>query len=160
MTQQLSPQQARYLISQYQGWFGPPILFHHRSIIDGKVRLEALNQLLGCSAFFPTPKIYCHSDGEAIKYLCLAGHYDRARKMCPRELNNARLLSAYCHCEVELVAPLVTKHGGVHCRNVRANNTHRRREAIERIAILLKHAETSDGLVDASELRKALAPWL
>lgn len=152
---------ATHLFREYRSWYGPPTLSLHGETIDGRVRLAALGtlQLANSRPFIDhVPHVQTNSAGEAAKYLCLAGHYDRARRFIPELLTSAKDIAAYCHCDASLVAPITS------CRRPRArytiNNTIRRRDTINTLCYLLRVAEQSTGNVDAADLRKALSPWL
>lgn len=159
--QTLAPADATHLFNEYRAWYGPPTLSLHGETIDGRIRLAALStlQLAKSRPFVDhVPHVQANSAGEAAKYLCLAGHYDRARRFIPESLTSARDIAAYCHCDASLVAPITS------CRRPRPrytiNNTIRRRDTINTLCHLLRVAEQTTGTVDASDLRKALTPWL
>lgn len=159
--QPITQADATHLFHEYRAWYGPPTLSLHGETIDGRVRLAALAalQISNSRPFVDhVPHVQTNSSGEAAKFLCLAGHYDRARRFIPESLTSARDIAAYCHCDASLVAPITS------CRRPRprytVNNTIRRRDTINTLCYLLRVAEQSTGTVDASELRKALSPWL
>jgi len=156
MNQQLTPELARYLFSNYGGWFGLPALVHHGALIDGRIRAEQRGRIA-----LVAKQVF--SNGEAIKFLCLAGHHERAKQMYREPIEsfrNSAELAAYCHCTRDLVAPLYCKHDGRHRRTTRALNTIKRRDAITRMGQLLRECEETNGTVTAEQLREALGPWL
>jgi hypothetical protein len=157
----LTPESAAYLFSQYNDWFGPPVISLHGETLDGRTRLNYLNERVKSNRGFALrhiPTVSAFSSGEAAKLLCLAGHYDRARKFIPASLTSAKDIAAYCHCDTSLVAPITT-HRQPTPRS-RTNNTIRRRDTINRITELLRYGENTTGTVDTNDLRKVLAPWL
>lgn len=157
MTERLDPDTARLLLTEWGRWFGPPQVKLFGTMIDGRLRFrEAVS--LGLGNVVPKP-IELISSIDAAKYLALAGHYDRAREHLPSELRDARDVAAYCHCRIEVVAPLCTPDRLRAPRKRHATPPARRR-AIERIAALVRVAEQTDGCISAEQLRKALAPWL
>ena len=157
---QLDTATATYLFDQYSTWFGPPALVLHGETLDGRIRLASLSSRYKASPrhIIPPLTVHANSAGEAAKFLCLAGHYDRARLYIPAALTTATDIAAYCHCDVSTVAPITT-HRQPPSRS-RYKNTVRRRDTMFTLVSLLRNAEQSTGLVDAADLRKALTPWL
>lgn len=145
---------AKFLLAQCQGWFGYPAIQYLDKYIDGRVRMQAAEE----SAFL-FRSIRVTTAGDAAAMLCIAGHYDRARKYVPDALQDARDIAAFCHCPVEIVAPLARKHEWV-TQRMKPHTTPARRRAIERMAQLLRKAEQTTGVVSADEIRDALRQWL
>jgi len=143
------------LLQGYGSWFGSPPIEFGGLQIDGRMRFR---EAVSLRVKVPHA-IVARSAGDAAMFLCLGEHYDRARLLVPAELVCAADVAAFCHCAIEVVAPMCRK-SRAHPRTVRAYNTARRREAIAGMAMLLRKAETSDGTVTGDQIRKVLAPWL
>lgn len=157
MTQKLDSETARLLLQSWGTWFGAPPVEFGGQLVDGRVRFrEAVS--LGMGAAVPK-RLVVILRSDVAKYLCLAGHFDRAREYVPSMLIDARDVAAYCHCRIEVVAPMCRKIHLVVPR-MRVHTPAARRRAIERIAIALRAAEQGDGFVSAEQLRKALEQWL
>src|SRR4030042_1919653 len=79
-----------------------------------------------------------HNDSEAAKILIINGHFERAREYIPELLRNVKDTAAYCALPIEVVAPMFATGRP---KRLAAHTTPRRRQAIDRMAILLRQAE-------------------
>jgi hypothetical protein len=160
MLASLTGEEARSLLTEFGGWFGPPRILWRRSeslteTIDGRTRFREAVALRMTA--IPTKTVT--TAGDAARLLCWCGHYARARAIVPIELTDCRDVAAYCHCSPELVSPMTIRRPTVP-KNDRARNTARRREVISTIRHLLQQAENTDGIVTPDELRAALRAWI
>jgi len=155
---------ARLLFEQYRTWYGPPAIRLNDELVDGRTRANALLQwrIRNRDGNRISPQehtITARSNAEAARLLCLAGHYDRARRIIPPELQRAEDVAAYCGCDAIIVAP-ACKRNRIVTRRMAPHATKKRRDAIAIMARALREAQQTDGTISADVLREALAPWL
>lgn len=154
---QIDPETARLLFSAWRTWFGSPLIRHRHETIDGRIRACAAANI---GITIPKTSIIVTTiDSEAAKHLVLAGHFDRALRYIPEALHDADAASIFCGLSRELVAPLFLRRRR-NCTRMQRHTTPRRRQAIERIAALLREAREGVGYVTADRIAEVLEPWL
>lgn len=159
MPENVTPERAALLIRYYGGWFGPPALLHRGTYIDGRSRIEALKASPLIRTKLSTHTLETRTDSDAARFLMLAGHHQRALELVPEALRHGISdVATFCDLSREEVALAFPRQRPVRMKQL---TTPRRRQAIERIAQLLREGEQSaDGKVHVSRIREALGPWL
>lgn len=132
---------------------------HRGTYIDGRVRLEALKFVPGLHIKLKNVTHDTFSPHEAARFLMLAGHHLRGRELIPEPLRDCLSdVAIYCDLSREEVALAFPRQRVV---RMKAHTTPRRRQAIERMAQLLRAGEQSaDGKVEVARIREALSAWL
>ena len=157
MNQPLDPETCRRLFRTYRSWFGPPPVAIDDNTIDGRMRFR---EAVAMGIQVP-PAIQCDTVRVAIKLLCTAGHYDRAKAMMPLHWTTYRPdeLAAVVGCDREVIAPLFAKRAKP-TTSAKQYTRAARRDALMRVAALYRAAVQSTGTVSCDELRVALGRFL
>lgn len=147
------------LLRHYGGWFGPPALLHRGAYIDGRIRIEALKLVFMSHIKLSSHTHETYTDHDAARFLMLCGHHARALEFVPEPLrDNLSDVAVFCDLSREDVALAFPRQ---RVTQMKAHTTPRRRQAIEKMAQLLRAGEQSaDGKVEVSRIREALSPWL
>lgn len=147
------------LLRHYGGWFGPPALMLRGTYIDGRIRIEAARAMNLPNSVFKNNTFSGLCDADAARFLMLAGHHARALELVPEPLRcNLTDVAVFCDLSREDVALAFPRK---RVTQMKAHTTPRRRQAIERMAQLLRAGEQStDGKVEVARIREALSPWL
>lgn len=159
MPQPLTPERAKLLLRHYGGWFGPPALLHSGTYIDGRIRIEALKLVPLTRCKLSAHTFEANSGHEVARFLMLCGHHARAIEFVPEPLrDNLSDVAIFCDLSREDVALAFPRQ---RVTPMKAHTTPRRRQAIEKMAQLLRAGEQSaDGKVEVTRIREALAAWL
>lgn len=159
MPKRIDKDTCRKLFLAYGGWFGSPRIYLHGELIDGRVRREVSDELgLRTGPDGTVNSVRLTIDADAVRFLCLVGHYSRAREYLPDAFTTAQDAAAYCACEPELVAPLFVKRPRI-CPQMKPHTTPRRRDAIKNIARLYRAAKEGTGFVSADQILEVMRPW-
>jgi hypothetical protein len=156
-----SVENAKFLIQNFGGWFGPPAIrayYAGGEVLDGRLRLQAWRELgRPTSGRGRPPTQLATTSRQAGRLLLLAHHVDRAAALLGDSIPYGPDTAALLHVPPEVGAMLVQ-----HVRRQRAKPRpapRRRAVVVRRLRRLLFEVVDDGRQVTAQDLREVLGDW-